>query len=78
MVYYKPVKITIDTLGLAKIIIDVVIRHHGLLDSIVIDGSFLFILKFWSLLCYFLGIKHWLSTAFFHKLMAKPKSKTLL
>ena len=37
MVYYKLVKVTINTPGLAKIIIDVVVRHHGFLDSIVID-----------------------------------------
>ena len=35
MVYYKLVKITIDFPGLAKIIIDIVIRHHGLLNSII-------------------------------------------
>ena len=37
MVYYKPVKITIDALALIKIIIDVVVRHYGLPNSIVID-----------------------------------------
>ena len=35
MVYYKPVKITINALGLAKVIINVVMKHHGLSDSIV-------------------------------------------
>ena len=35
MVHYKPVKITLNALGLAKVIIDVVVRHPGLLDSIV-------------------------------------------
>ena len=37
MVHYKLVKITLDAPGLAEVIIDMVIRHHGLLDSIVID-----------------------------------------
>ena len=37
IVYYKPVKITIDALGLAKVIIHVVVRHHGLPNSIIID-----------------------------------------
>ena len=37
MVYYKLVKITLDAPGLAEVITDVVIRQHGLLDSIVID-----------------------------------------
>ena len=65
MIHYKPVKITIDTADLAEIIIDVVICYYGLPDSIVTDKSFLFTSKFWSLLCYFLGIKRWLSIAFY-------------
>ena len=41
-----------------------VVRYHGLSDSIATDqGSFL-TSKFWSLLCYFFGIKRRLSTAF--------------
>ena len=64
MVYYKPVKVTIDAPGLADVIINVVVRHHGLLDSIVTNQRLLFTLKFWSSLCYFLGIKQKLSTAF--------------
>ena len=64
MVHYEPVKVTIDTPGLAEVIIDVVVWHHGLPDSIVTDRSSLFISKFWSSLCYFLGVKWRLSTAF--------------
>ena len=64
MVYYKPVKITIDASSLAKIIINMVVWHHGLPDSIVTNRGSFFTLKFWSLLCYFFGIKHRLSTAF--------------
>ena len=64
MVHYEPVKVTIDAPGLAEVIIDVVVRHHGLPDSIVTDRGSLFTSKFWSLLCYFLGIKRKLSTAF--------------
>ena len=64
MVYYKPVKVTLDTPGLAKVILDIVVQHHGLSDSIVTDKVSLFTLKFWSLLCYFLGIERRLSTAF--------------
>ena len=64
MVYYKPVKVTIDTPGLAKLIIDVVVRHYRVLESIVTDRDLLFISKFWSLLCYFLGIKRKLFIAF--------------
>ena len=37
MVYYELVKITIDTSRPAEVILDVVIQHHGLSDSIVTD-----------------------------------------
>ncbi len=37
MVHYKPVKVTIDALGLAEVIIDVVVRHHGVPESIITD-----------------------------------------
>ena len=64
MVHYKLVKVTIDAPGLAKVIIIVVVRHYGLPNSIVTDRGLLFTSKFWSLLCYFLGIKQRLSTIF--------------
>ena len=64
MVHYEPVKVSINAPGLAKVIIDVVVRHHGLLDSIISDRGAIFTSKFWSLLCYLLGIKRRLSTAF--------------
>ena len=64
MVYYELVKVTINAPGLAEVIINVVVRHHGLPNSIVTDRGLLFTSKFWSLLCYFLGIKQRLSTAF--------------
>ena len=57
MVYYKLLKITLNALGLAELIIDMVVHHHGLLDSIVTDKSSLFTSKFWLSLCYFLDIK---------------------
>ena len=65
MVHYEPVKVTIDTPGLAEVIIDVVVRYHGLPDLIVTDRGSLFTSKFWSSLCYFLGIKRKLLTAFY-------------
>ena len=64
MVHYKPVKVTINALGLEEIIIDMVVWYHGLPDSIISDREAIFMSKFWSLLCYFLGIKRRLSTAF--------------
>ena len=65
MVHYKPVKIIIDALGLAKDIIDMVVLYHGLPNSIMTDKSSLLISKFWSLLYYFLGIKRRLFIAFY-------------
>ena len=46
-VYYKQVKITLNAPKLAKIIINVVVRHHGLSDSIVTNKVSLFTSKFW-------------------------------
>ena len=63
MVHYKPVKVTIDAPRLADVIIDMVVWHHGQPDSIVTDKGLLFTSKFWSLLCYFLGVKRRLSIA---------------
>ena len=45
-------------------ILNVVVWHHGLYNSIVSDWGLVFTSKFWSLLCYFLEIKGRLSTAF--------------
>ena len=64
MVHYEPVKVTIDVPGLAEVIIDVIVWHHSLPDSIVTDRGSLFTSKFWSSLCYFLGVKRRLSIAF--------------
>ena len=64
MVHYEPVKVTIDAPGLAEVILNVVVWHHGLPDSIVTNRGSLFTSKFWSSLCYFFGIKRKLSTAF--------------
>ena len=64
MVHYEPVKVTINAPGLSEVIIDVVIRHHGFPDSIISDRRAIFTSKFWSSLCYFLGIKRRLPTAF--------------
>ena len=37
IVHYKPVKVIIDTSALAKVIIDVIVGHYGLPNSIVTD-----------------------------------------
>ena len=72
IVHYKPVKMTINAFGLVEVIINMIMYHHGLSDSIVPDSGFLFISKFWSLLCYFFDIKRWFSTAFY----LQPDSQT--
>ena len=64
MVHYKPVKVTIDALSLAEVIINIVVRYYGLSDSIHTDRRSFFTSKFWLSLCYFLGIKQRLFTAF--------------
>ncbi len=64
MVHYEPVKVTIDVPSLAEFIIDVVVRPHGLPNSIVSDRGSIFTSKFWSSLYYFLEIRGTLSTAF--------------
>ena len=46
MVHYKPVKVTIDAPRLAEVIIDVVVWHHGLSDSIISDRRAIFTFKF--------------------------------
>ncbi len=65
MVHYAPVKVTIDASSLAEVIIDVIVWNYSILESIVTDRRLLFISKFWSLLCYFLGIRKKLLTAFY-------------
>ena len=64
IVHYQLVKITIDTPGLTKVIIDMVVWYHSLPDLIMTNKSSLFTSKFWSSLCYFLGVKWRLSTVF--------------
>ena len=66
-------RFTINAPGLAKVIIDVVMRYHGLSDSIITNWGFLFISKFWSFLCYFFGIKRWLSTTFYLQIYGNTK-----
>ena len=63
MVYYKPVKVIIDAPSLAKVI-NIVVRHHRVLELILIDQGSFFTSKFWFSLCYFLEIKQKLFIAF--------------
>ena len=59
IVYYEPVKVTINVPRLAN----VVVWNHGLSNLIITNRGLLFTSKFWALLCYFFGIKRRLSIA---------------
>ena len=64
IVHYKLVKVTINALSLAEVIINIVVKHHSLPNSIVANRRSLFTSKFWLLLYYFFGMKLKLFTAF--------------
>ena len=53
IVYYKLVKIIINTPRLIKIIKDMLVWYHGLPDLIITSKGSLFTLKFWLFFCYF-------------------------
>ena len=63
----------INALALAEVIIKVVVRHHGLLDFVVSHQGSVFTSKFWSSLCYFLGIKRKLLSAFHPQIDGQTK-----
>ncbi len=75
MVYYEPFKVTINTSSLAEVILNIVVQHHGLPDSIMSDQSSVFTSKFWSLLCYLFEIKQKLSIAFHPQTDGQTKSQ---
>ena len=56
MIHYKPIKIIINSLSFAKVIINIVIRYYSFLVSNITNQGPIFTLKFWSLLCYYFGI----------------------
>ena len=64
MVHHKLIKVTINTLRHAKVIIDIVIKYHDLPNSIIRDRGAIFISKFWFSLYYFFDIKKQLFTTF--------------
>ena len=53
-------------------------RHHGLPDLIITDQGLLFTSKFWSLLCYFLGIKQRLSTTFYQQINGQTERQNCM
>ncbi len=65
IVYYEPVKVTINVPGLVEVIITIVVCYYWILELIVIDWDLFFTSKFWSSLWYFLEIKKKLFTALY-------------
>lgn len=57
MVHSEPVKVIIDAPRLVEVIINAIVCYYEVLESIVLEGGWLFISKFWFSLCYFLAIK---------------------
>lgn len=46
MVYYEPVKVLIDILALAEVIINTIVRYYGLPDFNIRNQGLVFISKF--------------------------------
>ena len=46
MIYYELVKITINTLDLIEIILDMILQYYSLFNSIISDQGLFTILKF--------------------------------
>lgn len=62
--HYKAVKAMIYIVKLVDIIIIIIVKYHRLLQSIISNRKFMFILKFWAFLYYFLCNKQKLSINF--------------
>ena len=75
MIHYKLVKFTINTLGLVEVIINMIIYHYIIPESIVMDQGLLFTSKFWYLLCYFLEIQIKLFIAFYPQTNSQTKKQ---
>ena len=46
MIYYKPVIVTINALGFAEVIINIIVKFHDLPNSIITNQGLLFTSKF--------------------------------
>ena len=64
MALYIAAKKTITSEELAQVFVNRVVRSYGVPKGIVSDRGSVFTSKFWSALCYTLGVKRRLSTAF--------------
>lgn len=75
LVHYELIKVTINTLELAKVILDMGIQYHDMADLIITNKNSLYITKFWSLICYFFDIKQRLLTAFHFQIEGQTKQQ---
>lgn len=73
IIYYKLVKNTINTAGLAKVTFNMIVLYHSLLNSIILDKNLVFISKFWLLFYYFFNIKQKLLAAFYLQINGQIK-----
>lgn len=64
IIYYKLVKTIIAILNIIKVIINILVYYIGLYNFIISNQDFIFILKFFFLLSYFLIIKNKLFVTF--------------
>ena len=64
MVRYLPTTVTIDSPGLAELLISACFSQYGTPRSIVSDRGTTFTSGYWSTFCYYLAIRRCLSTAF--------------
>jgi hypothetical protein len=64
MARYLATTKTIDSAGLADIIVEQVIRFFGIPDGIVTDRGSVFTSSYWSNVCYYLKVTRKLTTAF--------------
>ena len=56
IVYYKLIWIIIDIFGIAQVIIAIIFQYYNFFDLIMSNQGSVFILKFWSSLCYLFNI----------------------
>ena len=73
IVHYKSMKITIKTFNFLKVIWDMVMQQHDVVNSFVSNWSLVFTLKFYSSLYYFLKIKQRLYTTFYPQTNGQTK-----
>ncbi len=77
MVHYEPLLTYLNVDQLAQVLIETVIKYHGLPESIVADQRSLFTSKFWSSHCIILMLSVGLLLRSILKLMGKLKDNTV-